>query len=274
MDQIIEKNKTIEDDSEEEIIQRNTGIQEENIFFNTLFNIPIELNIINDISLAEGESSKIYLKYNIDDDTSSQILLKRFSFGLKKILKGFISLTKSGNKLAYDLNKELETISSLIVDLINDFSEQITLILPKEDLIDFFDYNLAIKQIDSLPYNFIFIIDDIIKLMDDLNNNIPILLNNTIITLNKNIKEFLLESHKYLDKILNYIIDISKKLNSYQSKIYYTSSYYLNEKRDYYYNIIKSYNNILHDYYIKEKEIIFPLIDTVLNNFYENTNEN
>ena len=257
---------------EDQQIPVNKGVHQENIFFKTVFDIPIELNIKNDLGLGVGESAKVYSFYNINNEFNQQLSFKQIQTQLNKTLEEFISVTKSGNKLAYLLNKELNEPLLKLKDVINEKIEKINLFLPNQDLSELFDSTLALKEIDSLPYEFIPTIKNLSDTMDELGNNIYKIINSTMIKLHHNIYDFLDSSHNLIFQIFNNLTTITDVLYSNKSKIVGISSYYLNNnKNTSYYESIEILKELLDNYYKKEAETIRPLVNNVFIKFYEKT---
>ena len=256
---------------EDQQIPVNKGVHQENIFSKTVFDIPIELNIKNDLGLGVGESAKVYSFYNINNEFNQQLSFKQIQAQLNETLEKFISVTKSGNKLAYLLNKELNEPLLKLRDIINEKIEKINLFLPNQDLSELFDSTLAIKEIDSLPYEIIPTIKNLSDTMDELRNNIYTIINSTMIKLHHNIYDFLDDSHNLIFQIFNNLTILTDVLYSNKSKIVEMSSYYLNNKNTSYYESVEILKELLDNYYKKEAETIKPLVNNVFIKFYGKT---
>ena len=246
------------------------------IFFKeSLFNIPIELYTIEDIGLGKAKNIDLYSYYNIDNKLEVPISSKQLLINLDSIFKPYISLSKIGNKLSNDLNNELNEPLIKLKDEINESDKQLKLLIyePIEPITEIFDPIFAITQIDSLPYDFINTLENLVLCLDELKNNITQILNISIIKLNTDISEFLNISHNYLNGIMNNIIDTTNILNSEQNKIMEISSFYLNEKNynSSYYEYFSGYKNIFFNYYKKDIDIILPIVNKILDNSYEKT---
>ena len=192
-------------------------------------------------------------------------------FFADETLEKFISVTKSGNKLAYLLNKELNEPLLKLRDIINEKIEKINLFLPNQDLSELFDSTLAIKEIDSLPYEIIPTIKNLSDTMDELRNNIYTIINSTMIKLHHNIYDFLDDSHNLIFQIFNNLTTLTDALYSNKSKIVEMSSYYLNNKNTSYYESVEILKELLDNYYKKEAEAIKPLVNNVFIKFYGKT---
>ena len=245
-------------------------LRKKNIFNKYILDVPFELNLVNDIGFGQNKNIQLYSLFNINNN-DIEIGSKNFQINLDDILKQLISLLRSSNKLVYDLNSNLNETLLKFKDKAKEYFLKINNYLIKEDLTEIFDSIFAIKQIDSLPYDFILTVDNLLLSMNELDNNIPKILNSTLINLENSISNFLNGSHNYISDLLSQIINITNYLNSKENKIYEISLYYLNYKKAYYSNFISGYKNILINYYKKEKDIILPFINDILDNFYENS---
>lgn len=179
------------------------GIEEENILDLNFFNIPIKLDFFNDFGLETGKMVNIYSKLNINDDYLSKNSIQNFQVNLNETIKDIISFTKSRNKSAFDLNKKLNQSLMKFGDIIIENIEKINLFLPNKDFSEIFDSTLTLKKINSIPNDFIKIIEDLINSINELKNNIPKILNDTLIKLNNDISYFLVDSHDLLTLISN-----------------------------------------------------------------------
>ena len=258
---------------EEQKLYNNNGVQEENIFNKTIFDIPIKLNIKNDIGFGEKESARVYSIYNINNDYANQLSYKQYLSNLNDIFKEFVSSSKSSNKLAAQLNNDLNEPLIKLKNIINVKIEQINRFLPNKDLSEIFDSTHALKEIDSLPYEFIPTIENLGYSMNELGNNIEEIMNETMIKLNDDIYLFLSDSHNLINHLFNNITELSNILSSEENKIVEISSYYLNEKNTSYYELILLVKDILDNYYKNEAEIILPLTNNIFKNFYEKTTD-
>ena len=258
---------------EEKQISINKGVFEKNIFNKNVFDIPIEFNIKNDIGLGESESARAYSLYNINNKFNTQLSIKQYQSNLNKILKEFISLSKTRNKLAYLLNQELNEPLSNLKNIIIENIEKINSFLPNKDLSEIFDSTFALKEIQTLPYEFIDIIEKLSESLDGLGNNIYEIINNTMKKLNTDIYAYLSDLHNLILQLFNNLTEITEFLYSYEGKIAEVSSYYLNNEDSKYNEFIITLKDLLSNYYKAETEKILPLVNGTYIHFYEKTNE-
>jgi hypothetical protein len=86
--------------------------------------------------------------------------------------------------------------------------------------------------------------------------------------LKKGISLFLSDSHKLLFNIFSNLTEAKNLLSSPKSKIAEISCYYLNHTDTSYSDIIEKSKEILENYYIKEINLIMPLVNKLLIKFY------
>lgn len=107
--------------------------------------------------------------------------------------------------------------------------------------------------------------------MGDLQDNLLYTINTARKKLEDNVSTFLTDSHNLLFKIFNNLTDLADTLSTDASKIARITAYYLNNTDYSYYEIIQSAKNILDNYYKNEKNLISPLVDEILEKFYNNS---
>ena len=171
-----QEQKTIKNNQNKEV---ETGLfnesEKSNILFKNIFTIPISLNLKNELGIGKSQNINSYYQYNMNRNYQIKLLSKNFNVNLDNVFKPFIFLSKSGNKLANILKKELNESLLNFKDIVYENIIQINSALTSEniDLSEIFDSILAIKQINSLPNDFIFTLENLIYSLDDLEINIP-----------------------------------------------------------------------------------------------------
>ena len=164
-----EKELNISNSIESIDIIKKQGVFEENIFSKNLFDIPINLNIVNNLGLEKRQKAKFFSILNITNNYSVQFSFKEFETDFNNNFKEFISLSKSANKLSFYLNKELKESLLKFKDIIKENIEKILLFIPNEDLTEIFDSTLTLQQISSIPYDFINKINNLTYSMNETN---------------------------------------------------------------------------------------------------------
>jgi len=268
----------MEDNSENETSIRNLneedlptpGIHEENIFNKTIFNIPLNYFLKNDIGYGEGQSAKINSYYEINKENYTDFSNYRIQSNLNEILNKFISLSNSANKLANKFNEDLNEPFMKMAEIVNQKIEKINSLLANKDLSEIFDSTLAIKELDSLPFSFIAATQNLYNSLDDLGTNLLYIIDDEKKILKNDVSNFLTNSHNLIHNLFNNLTELSDALSSDKSKIVEIASFYLNDTDTSYYEILKKVKNILDNYYKDEKNLVEPLVNDLINKFYEN----
>jgi len=257
---------------ENDIDQNDPGVKEENVFNKNLFNITIKLNLRNDIGL-EGQSAKAISIYDANNDYYKELGRNQLETKLNETMNDFISLTKTGNKLANDLYEEIKEPLLELRNIIDENIEEINNFLAREDLSAIFDSTNAIKDLKSLTYDFVPATENLYNSMKDLEDNLIYNIDKTKNKFKDDISSFLTESHNLIYKLFNNLAEVSDALSSDKSKIVSISSYYLNNTDIPYYKLIQNATDILDNYYENEKNLILTKVNPLINNFYVKTHE-
>ena len=280
-DYVIDLMKNDEEKVNETIIIRNLneendinpGVKEENVFNKNLFNITMKLNLKNDIGLGKGQSAKAISIHDVNNDNYTELARNQLETKLNETMNKFISLTKSGNKLANDLYEEINELLLKLRDIINENIEEINNFLAHEDLSTIFDSTNAIKDLKVLTYDFIPATENLYNSMKDLGDNLLYNIDKAKNKFKEDISSFLIASHNLIYKIFNSLVEASDALSSDKTKIVSISSYYLNDTDNSYYKLIQNAKDVLDNYYENEKNLILPLVNHLIDNFYEKTQE-
>ena len=245
------------------------GVHEENIFTKTIANISMDLNLKNDIGLSAGQAAKAISTHNVNNENYKELSINKIETNLNKTLEDCISLGKSGDKLGAELYENLNEPLLNFMDLITENIEKVNSFLVNKDLSQIFDSTLAIKELDSLPYDFITATENLYITMNNFKENILYTIDSAKKKLKEDISGFLTESHNLMFQIFDNLRDLSNTLSSDKSKIVAISTYYLNNTESSYYEIIQKAKNILDNYYKEEKNLIYPLVNTQIEKFYK-----
>ena len=249
---------------------KKPGVQEENIFTKTICNISMDLNLKNDVGLTEDKTTEASSIHDVNKENYTELSNNKIQTYLYDTVNKFISLSKSGNKMAEkfyeDLNEPLVNFMDVIyqnIQIINNF-------LANKDLSEIFDSTLAINELNTLPFDFVTATNNLFVTIKDLQDNLLYTINDPRKKLEENVSKFLTDSHNLLFKIFNNLTELSEALSTDNSKIVGIAAYYLNNTDVSYYEIIQSAKNILDNYYKNEKKLISPLIEKILEKFYNN----
>ena len=254
----------------EENYEEGPGVNEASVFYKSIYNIDMTLNMKNDIGLGELENAKAITNFNTGNK-SQELSHDETNTRLNETLNKFISLSKAGNKMASTLYEQLNGPLLDLRDNIISNIEELNNLLAFKDLSQIFDSSLAINDLEKLQYSFVTAAENLYKDLTNLNTDVPYVINNMRNKLKSDVSNFLIESHELLFNIFENLTQVTNSLSSTKSRIAEISSYYLNDTDTSYVEVIKQAKEIMDTYYIKEKEFIEPLIDDMLNSFPETT---
>ena len=143
-----------------------------------------------------------------------------------------------------------------------------------KDLSDIFDSTLSLDTIKELPFITIQESNNLQKNLDKLLNSIENGgIKQNIKILNKNIYDYISESHNIIYELFCNLRELTSSLSSSKSKIAEISTYYLNHTSTSYTTTIKKAENILSNYYKDEYNLIKPKIDEIIKIFEEKLTE-
>ena len=250
--------------------EEGLGVNEETVFYKSIYNIDMTLNMKNDIGLGKLEKAKAITNFNTGNK-SQELSHDETNTKLNETLNKFISLSKAGNKMASTLYEELNGPLLDLRDNIITNIEELNNLLAFKDLSSIFDSTLAINGLEKLQYSFVTAAENLYKELTDLNTDVSYVINNMRNKLKSDVSDFLTKSHELLFNIFENLTEATNSLSSKKSRIAEISSYYLNDTDTSYVEVIKQAKEIMDTYYIKEKEHIEPLVDEMLNSFPETT---
>ena len=250
--------------------EANPGVHEENIFNKSLFNISINYDLKNDIGFGLGQSAKVISSYDVNKESYTELSNYRIQTNLFDTINKFIALSNGANKLASEFNEELNEPFIQMRDIINENIGKINSLLVNKDLSEIFDSTLAIKQLDSLPFSFIAATQNLYNSFEELETNLLYIIDDAKKKLKNDVSSFLTKSHNLIFQIFSNLTELSEAFSSDKSKIVEIASFYLNDTDTSYYDILKNVKNILDNYYKDEKNLILPLVNNIINKFYEN----
>jgi len=267
---LVTKNVTEPKDKRRRLMStRKNGVYSDNLFyFEHYGGVIINLDMKDNTGIgSENEEAIVDLK--IDSNNKTLINLKEFT-NIDKIINDLIVLSKAGNSLATELfekiNENLNNLTDIIsvnITYLNDF-------LLYKDLTDIFDSTLSLKSIKNINYTIVskanVLNTQLDKIYTEIDNGS---LRKHIKILNTNISDFIRDSHVIINKIFNNLKDLGSKLNSPKNKISEISTYYLNYTSTSYITTIKDAQDVLMNYYKREKDLIIPQVNQILNSFEE-----
>ena len=254
---------------QEEILD-NSGSFEDTIFSKNIYGMNIELYLENSIGLDSGSRTRITsgLKTGQRTERFSQ---SESEIKLNETMNKFISLSNAANAIARSLHEELNEPLLEIRNKIDSNINALNNLLSFEDLSSIFDATFAVSDLSKLPYTLIASSENLFSTFSNINKDISYSINDYKNNLKQSLSSFLAESHQLLYYIFSNLTEATNLLSSKKSKIAEIYSYYLNNTDTSYVDIIQKAKEIMLNYYINEKEIIKPLIDKMLNEFYNNS---
>ena len=207
------------------------------------------------------------LVLKIDDKKYELLNLKEFT-NIDSVIHRLVSIIKAGNNLANKLYEKIKEKTDNITDIIALNISNINNLIVYKDLIEIFD--LLSGDIKILPFKIIEESNNFTNKLDKLFNKIVDgNIKTNINILNKNINDYIKNSHKLIDKIFNNLRDLGVSLNSPKNKLTEIATYYLNYTSNSYINTITEAKNIIENYYKNEKNLIVSKIESLINNFEE-----
>ena len=254
-----------------EINDENPGINDEQFFSKTVYNINMTLNMKNDLGLGKLENAKAVTSFNAGEEPPQEISHNEENTKLEETLNKFITLSKAGNKKASELLEQLNEPLLYLRDIINTNITELNSLLAFKELIAIFDSTYAVNDLVKLPTKFITAAENLYNGLNNLYNDFPYIIENMRQKLKKDVSSFLIKSHELLYNIFKNLTETTNSLSSEKSRIAEISSYYLNDTDTSYVDIIKQAKEIMDNYYINEKELIEHLVDDMLNEFPERT---
>ena len=249
----------------------NLGIFEEKIFSKEIYDINIELNLQNDIGLDYGSKARIISGLTTGKEIKEELSHSESNIQLNETMNKFIALSNAANEEASLLKEKLNEPLLEIRNNIDSNINALNNLLSFEDLSSIFDSTFVISGLTTLPYTIVSSSEYLYSNFNEINNDISYTINDYKNNLKQSLSSFLSESHQLLYYIFANLTETTKLLSSKKSKIAEISSYYLNNTDTSFVDIIQKANEIMSNYYINEKKLIKPLIDQMLNNFYNDS---
>jgi len=248
----------------------NLGTFEDKITSLDINGINIELNLKNDIGLDSGSSTRMISNFKTGIK-SKELSNSMSNIQLNETIDKFITLSKAANTkvkiLQEELNEPLIELRNYIDTNINVLNNHLSFV----DLSPIFDASSGISEVSTMPYSLVSASKNLYSNFNKMNNDISYTINDFKINLKEAVSSFLIESHQLLYYIFSNLTETSRTLSSKKSKIAEISSYYLNNTDTSYIDLIEKATEIMSNYYINEKNLIKPLIDKMLNNFYNDS---
>ena len=230
-------------------VNNDNMIKQENNLFNFFspdIGINVDVSLFNNMGINSDfmeANTKLYL----EDKNQKYISTSREpSKNLTEILKELTCLSDAGNHLATQLYQKTNTSLENMTEEIDKAITILNDLIKYKDLSDIFDSTLSLDSIKELPFVIIQESNNLQKKLDDLLKNIEEGgIKPNIKILNKNIYDYISESHNIIYELFCNLRELSSSLSSSKSKITEISTYYLNHTSTSYVNTIEKAKNIL-----------------------------
>ena len=238
----------------------------------TYFGINVSYSYMID-SGYQSDNAKLYSTFS-SGNKSKEMYHNEIESTFNKIIDEFVALSKAGNSLGTDLYDQLNGLLNEIKNKINEGFNNLDIILIFKDLSAIFDSTFAISGLSEFPYTLVSSAKNLYLKIKELNDDLLYLVDDYKKQLNSDISTFITNSHSLLYNIFTNLKELSTALSSQKSIIASIASYYgLNNTNNSYVNVIEDSKDILYKYYIKEKELIEPIINSMINNFTLKSNK-
>ena len=208
------------------------------------------------------------------DDKKNNLAKSLQSADINNLIKKLKTLSEAGNKLAYNLYKNITDKLNNITDIITNNIPSLNNMITYQELSDIFDSTFSIEKLKYIPHSIIDETDNLLNELEKIHNEIENGgLNKNIKILNEYIYQFIRESHELVNKISNNIRNLGNLIKSPKQTISDISNYYLNHTSNSYVNTIKEARDILYYYYMKERDLIYPEVEKMIKTFEDATIE-
>ena len=248
----------------------NQDIINEQAIFNYTYNQAIEIQIDLKNNLGyNSEAMEALISGKIDENKKALSNLKIYGGdNITKIINKLITLSNAGNNMVRQLMLSVETNYFDIIQNIKRNISSINNQIVYKNISEVFDPRLYLKYSSILPIQLLFdsnyLKDKLEKILVGIKNGN---LKQNINILNKNIYNYIRESHILINNIFNNIKDLGEALDSKKSKSTEISTYYSEHSTTSFSKIISIAENILMNYYKKENETINNKIEPLFKSF-------
>ena len=255
--------------------QKDLITKEENIFeYSDQGGETIFLSFFVDSGLnTPTMKSKSYIKFG--ENQINELVDNFQNSFLTEIINQLSVLSKAGNHLANILYQNIKFSMQEITKEIQKKIDSLNNIVVYKNLTKVFDTSLVLEDIEKLPSS---IAEESKNLYNNINLSFTEL--NTLNTkkkfniLNKNINDFLIESHQFINALSNNLKDLGNSMKSMGNQLTKIAFYYL--KKDYspYMNTVENASEILENYYKNETVLIKSKINVIIEDFENNLLQN
>ena len=253
------------DNSNDKMIKKENNLVN---LFSPDIGIAVDITLYNNAGINSDfmeAKSKLYIESNKKEDISSS---KESSRSFNQIIKELYILSKAGNHLATELYTKINTTLEDMTAKINKEISKLVELVEYTELSEIFDSTLSLDEIMHLPFSMIQESTKLKQNLDEILDNVENGgIKQNIKILNKNIYDYLDESHQIINKIFDSLNELCKALSSPKSKLTEISTYYLNHTSTSYISIVEKVKKILTNYYKDEYNLISQKVDIIIHEF-------
>ena len=250
-------------------------VKEENIFeYSDPGGETIFLSYFIDSSInTPTMKSKSYIKFG--ENQINELVDNNLNSILTKIINRLSVLSKAGNHLANRLYQNIKYYMQEITIEIKKKIDSLNNMIVYENLTKVFDTSLNLEDIEKLPSS---IVEESKNLYNNVNLSFTELntpnMKKKFNIFNKNIYDFLIESHQFINTISNNLKDLGNSMNSVGNQLTKIAFYYLKKDYSSYMNTVENASGILENYYKNEASLIKSKISMAIEDFENNLLQN
>ena len=159
-------------------------INEAVVFQKIVNDITMKINYKNNIGLENLENAYAITIFNIEEK-SQGFSFKEVDTKLSENINKFISLSKAGNRMANSLYEKINQPLLDLRDKIYSNINELNNILAYSDLLSIFDSTYIMNEINNISYDFVFAAQNLYNGLNELNSDLPLIIDDTRKTLKK-----------------------------------------------------------------------------------------
>ena len=226
---------------------------------------------LSDDSGINSEFMKANSYFKFGEDKEDELVNSYLESILTKVLNKLIILSKAGNKLADELYQKIIILMEQITEEMGSKIQSLNDIMIYDNITKVFDDSLELDDLDNLPKEIVeeseILYENIYQLLEELKSK-----NNKqkFKVINKNIYDFLTESHRLIYEVSNNLRDLGNSLNSEGNKFAQISLHYLKHQSSSYMKTFEKAQDIFEHYYQNEAYLINSNISLIIENFKNN----
>ena len=248
---------------------------EENIFeYSDPGGETIFLSFFIDSSInTQTMKSKSYIKFG--ESQINELADNNLNSILTEIINKLSVLSKAGNHLANLLYQNIKYLMQDIITEIEDKIYSLNNIIVYKNITKVFDTSLDLGDIEKFPSS---IVEESMNLYNNINFSFTELdapnIKKKFKTFNKNIYDFLIQSHQIINILSNNLKDLGDSMKTEGNQLTKIAFYYLKKDFSKYMNTAENASEILENYYKNEATLIKSKINMTIEDFENNLLQN